>query len=79
MSGLVNDQIDGIVCACANSVYQALFTPPAPGNEARFAQEMASLPGQYSGSGAWRQRDVPVCSLGTGLFAIGCVDRLHQT
>ena len=48
MSGLVNDQIDGIVCACANSVYQALFSPPAPGSEARFAQEMASLPGKYS-------------------------------
>ena len=37
MSGLVNDQIDGIVCACANSVYQVLFSrhTPWPGNEAR--------------------------------------------
>ena len=30
MSGLVNDQIDGIVCACANSVYQALFSRHTP-------------------------------------------------
>ena len=30
LSGLVNDQIDGIVCTCKNSVYQAIFSRHTP-------------------------------------------------